>query len=64
MDTAPSGIRTGEFAPSLDPLKTLHHEVIHALPVLKLALPKDGRALSFAKSDLHARRDIEARYPT
>lgn len=49
---------------SLDPLKTLHHEVIHALRAMNLFTAEEWKALTLAAErkwlDKH---DIEARYP-
>ncbi|GAB1364725.1 hypothetical protein MASR1M32_39610 [Rhodobacter sp.] len=49
---------------SLDPLKTLHHEVIHALRALNLFTPEEWRALEIAalKSWME-KHDIANRYP-
>ena len=49
---------------SLDPAKTLHHEVIHALRAMQLFTKDEWRALTLAaERSWLAKHDIEARYP-
>lgn len=49
---------------SLDPVKTLHHEVIHALRAMNLFTPAEWTALSLAaERKWLAKHDIAARYP-
>lgn len=49
---------------SLDPVKTLHHEVIHALRAMDLFTPEEWKALSLAaERKWLAKHDIAARYP-
>lgn len=50
---------------SMDPMRTLHHEVIHILRAMNLFTPEEWRALEIkAERDWVAKYDIEARYPT
>lgn len=52
------------IAASLDPMKTLHHEVIHALRTMNLFTPAEWRALEImAAKEWVAKHDIAARYP-
>lgn len=49
---------------SMDPMKTLHHEVIHILRAMNLFTEAEWRALEIkAERDWVAKYDIEARYP-
>ena len=49
---------------SLDPMKTLHHEVIHILRTMNLFTPEEWRALEIAAGKgWMEKHDIEARYP-
>ena len=49
---------------SLDPMKTLHHEVIHALRAMNLFTPEEWRALTIAaERGWAAKHDIAERYP-
>jgi hypothetical protein len=49
---------------SLDPMRTLHHEIIHALRAMNLFTPEEWRALSLAaEKRWMAEHDIAARYP-
>lgn len=49
---------------SLDPMKTLHHEVIHALRAMNLFTPQEWKALTLAAgSKWLDKHDIAARYP-
>ena len=49
---------------SLDPMKTLHHEVIHALKVMNLFTPSEWTALELAATKgWLEKHDIAARYP-
>ena len=52
------------IAASMDPLKTLHHEVIHALRTMNLFTPAEWRALELsAVNGWVKKHDIVARYP-
>jgi hypothetical protein len=49
---------------SLDPMKTLHHEVIHALRAMNLFTPEEWKALTLAaERKWLAKHDIAKRYP-
>lgn len=49
---------------SMDPMKTLHHEVIHALRAMDLFTPEEWRALGLAAEKTWLKKhDIEGRYP-
>ena len=49
---------------SMDPMGTLHHEVIHALRTMNLFTPEEWRALELAaERGWVAKHDIAARYP-
>lgn len=49
---------------SLDPVKTLHHEVIHALRAMDLFTPDEWTALTLAAERMWLEKhDIAARYP-
>lgn len=48
---------------ALDPMKTLHHEVIHIMRQMNLFTPQEWRALELAAERWLAKHDIEERYP-
>lgn len=48
---------------SLDPMKTLHHEVIHALRMMDLFTPAEWKVLVLAGETWMEKHDIAARYP-
>lgn len=48
---------------SLDPMKTLHHEVIHALRMMDLFTPAEWKVLELAGETWIEKHDIAARYP-
>lgn len=49
---------------SLDPMKTLHHEVIHIMRTMNLFTPEEWKALEIAAGKgWMEKHDIEARYP-